>query len=156
MRNAVILALGWACSLLAAPVNDTAKLADLGTSFNSANGQLAILLTGDYATWKNGRPVIPRPYPYCETSKKIFLRPGDSLVEGGPEGFSQYRLDYLSSNRAGFTIRRFAPFSPVTNHFRPGKMLSIESINVDLPIIIFDDSQPNFVELGQGPAARTK
>ncbi len=155
LKRVFLVGMAWASCTIASKADDASKLADLGTYFDNPKGELIVQLTGDrgYAVWQNGRLL---PITDCAMANEAFLKPGESLVVGGPEGFSRYRLDRLSHGQAAFTIWRYSPDSRESHHFRPGKTLSIETANVDLPLMIFDDSQPNLVQLRRGPAQRSK
>jgi hypothetical protein len=156
IRRATILAAGWACCSIAIKADDTAKLIDLGTYFVDTKGELIVELTGGHAVWQNGRPVISQPYPDCGMMYEAFLKPGDSVIVGGPDGFTRYRLDRLSSTEASFTICHYVSVPVEAHRYRLGKMLSVEVARVDLPLTITDDSQHNLVQLGHGAAVRTK
>lgn len=156
LKSIVLMALAWACCPVAIQADDAAKLVDLGTYFDNPKGELIIQLTGDVPVWQNGRVLISRPFPDCSMMDEAFLKPGDILVIGGPDGFSRYQLERLSRKKADFAIWRYVSVSTTAHHYCPGKLLSVETAKIDLPLEITDDSRPNLLELSHGPAPRTK
>ena len=139
-------------SLLQANGEDA--LMNLGTYFEDQGGVLKISVEDNEVIWHNG---VRSAIPAFTEGRSVDLKVGDSILVGREEGFFRVTLLSLSSQKATFALRKYESTRILgTTSHRPGKLLTEAKVEASLPLMFFDDSEPNRLQSDDRATSRSK